>query len=154
MMQDVQIAVTAQHVRLQFDVEGHAKSMNWCCERSSSLPCLRVSFHWARGRPMIFRSSDSILKASASRNDFLIIDSVDAPQDIQELSKRLCDRHLGVGADGVEWLFPSGDADVAARLINADGSEAEILVMEHEASQLTSVPKSPENDLRSIPARG
>jgi len=66
------------------------------------------------------------VKASACGNDFLIIDSVDAPKDIQELSKRLCDRHLGIGADGVEWLFPAGDADVAARLINADGSEAEI----------------------------
>jgi diaminopimelate epimerase len=66
------------------------------------------------------------VKASACGNDFLIIDNVDAPEDIHGLSKRLCDRHLGVGADGVEWLFPAGDADVAARLINADGSEAEI----------------------------
>jgi diaminopimelate epimerase len=31
-----------------------------------------------------------------------------------------------VGADGVEWLFPDAEADVKARLINADGSEAEI----------------------------
>jgi diaminopimelate epimerase len=31
-----------------------------------------------------------------------------------------------VGADGVEWLFPAQDADVQARLFNADGSEAEI----------------------------
>src|SRR5208337_3137024 len=38
----------------------------------------------------------------------------------------LCDRHRGVGADGVEWLFPDAEADVRARLINADGSEAEI----------------------------
>jgi diaminopimelate epimerase len=31
-----------------------------------------------------------------------------------------------VGADGVEWLEPSQDADIAIRLINADGSDAEI----------------------------
>jgi diaminopimelate epimerase len=31
-----------------------------------------------------------------------------------------------VGADGVEWLFPDEEADVKLRLINADGSEAEI----------------------------
>ena len=31
-----------------------------------------------------------------------------------------------MGADGVEWLFPAPDADVQARLFNADGSEAEI----------------------------
>ena len=38
----------------------------------------------------------------------------------------MCDRHNGVGADGVEWVFPDADADVRVRLINADGSEAEI----------------------------
>jgi diaminopimelate epimerase len=45
---------------------------------------------------------------------------------LSALSRRLCDRHRGVGADGVEWLFPDAEADVKARLINADGSEAEI----------------------------
>ena len=65
-------------------------------------------------------------KASACGNDFLIIDSVHAPADLNQLSKQICDRHNGVGADGVEWLFPAQDADVHARLINADGSEAEI----------------------------
>jgi diaminopimelate epimerase len=65
-------------------------------------------------------------KASACGNDFLIIEGVDAPPDLSEFSRRICDRHNGVGADGVEWLFPTADADIRARLINADGSEAEI----------------------------
>jgi diaminopimelate epimerase len=65
-------------------------------------------------------------KASACGNDFLIIDGVHAPTDLFECSRRICDRHNGVGADGVEWLFPAHDADMRARLINADGSEAEI----------------------------
>jgi diaminopimelate epimerase len=65
-------------------------------------------------------------KASACGNDFLIIDGKHAPTDLSQLSKEICDRHNGVGADGVEWLFPAQDADVHARLINADGSEAEI----------------------------
>src|SRR5258707_14719274 len=65
-------------------------------------------------------------KASACGNDFLIIDGVHAPADLNQLSKQICDRHNGVGADGVEWLFPAQDADIHARLINADGSEAEI----------------------------
>src|SRR5580765_8846763 len=65
-------------------------------------------------------------KASACGNDFLIMDGADAPADPHEFSKRICDRHNGVGADGVEWLFPTTDADIRARLINADGSEAEI----------------------------
>ncbi len=65
-------------------------------------------------------------KASACGNDFLIIDGIHAPTDLTAFSRRICDRHQGVGADGVEWLFPAPDADVQARLFNADGSEAEI----------------------------
>jgi diaminopimelate epimerase len=66
------------------------------------------------------------VKASACGNDFLIIDGMHVPPDITGFSRRICDRHYGVGADGVEWLFPAPDADVRARLFNADGSEAEI----------------------------
>ena len=66
------------------------------------------------------------VKASACGNDFLIIDGLHVPADIAAFSRRICDRHQGVGADGVEWLFPAQDADVRARLFNADGSEAEI----------------------------
>src|SRR5437764_3062618 len=65
-------------------------------------------------------------KASACGNDFLIIDGQHAPTGLHEFSKNICDRHNGVGADGVEWLFPAQDADIHARLINADGTEAEI----------------------------
>ena len=65
-------------------------------------------------------------KASACGNDFLIIDGMHAPADLPEFTRRICDRHNGVGADGVEWLFPAQDADIRARLLNADGSEAEI----------------------------
>jgi len=66
------------------------------------------------------------VKASACGNDFLIIDGIHAPSDLAGFSRRICERHEGVGADGVEWLFPAQDADVQARLFNADGSEAEI----------------------------
>src|SRR6202049_2179471 len=66
------------------------------------------------------------VKASACGNDFLIIDGIHAPSDLAAFSRRICERHQGVGADGVEWLFPAQDADVEARLFNADGSEAEI----------------------------
>ena len=66
------------------------------------------------------------VKASACGNDFLIIDGMHAPDDLAGFTRRICDRHYGVGADGVEWLFPAQDADMRARLLNADGSEAEI----------------------------
>ena len=71
------------------------------------------------------------VKASACGNDFLIIDAADADgmhslDRLAAFTRRICDRHNGVGADGVEWLFPTPDADIHARLLNADGSEAEI----------------------------
>jgi diaminopimelate epimerase len=66
------------------------------------------------------------LKATACGNDFILIDGLYAPADLAAFSRRICDRHLGVGADGVEWLFPDKNSDVHARLFNADGSEAEI----------------------------
>jgi diaminopimelate epimerase len=66
------------------------------------------------------------VKATASGNDFLIIEGINAPADLAAFTRRICDRHYGVGADGVEWLFPASDAHVRARLLNADGSEGEI----------------------------
>ncbi len=68
----------------------------------------------------------SFTKASACGNDFLLVDGAGVTGDLAALTRRMCDRHYGVGADGVEWLFPDGEADMNARLINADGSEAEI----------------------------
>jgi len=65
-------------------------------------------------------------KASACGNDFLLVDALGASADLAALTRRMCDRHYGIGADGVEWLFAATGAEVNARLINADGSEAEI----------------------------
>jgi len=66
------------------------------------------------------------VKASACGNDFLLIDGALAPEDVASLTRRICDRHEGVGADGVEWILPHFSADAEIRLINADGSAAEI----------------------------
>jgi diaminopimelate epimerase len=66
------------------------------------------------------------VKASACGNDFLIIGVEHAPTDIAAFTRTICDRHNGVGADGVEWVMPASDADLAIRLINSDGSDAEI----------------------------
>ena len=66
------------------------------------------------------------VKASACGNDFLLIEGAQAPGDISAFTRRICDRHEGVGADGVEWMHPHASADIEIRLINADGSEAEI----------------------------
>lgn len=69
-------------------------------------------------------------KFHAVGNDFLIVDSRHlSPTDpLERLARRLCDRHLGIGADGmIVWArADSPEADVQMRLFNSDGSEAEI----------------------------
>jgi diaminopimelate epimerase len=66
------------------------------------------------------------VKAVACGNDFLLIDGVLAPEDLAGFTRAICDRHHGVGADGVEWMLPHFSADLEIRLINSDGSPAEI----------------------------
>jgi diaminopimelate epimerase len=69
------------------------------------------------------------VKATACGNDFLLIDGNHAPDDAAGFTRAICDRHNGVGADGVEWLYESTQpesADLRIRLINADGSPAEL----------------------------
>ncbi len=73
-------------------------------------------------------------KAQAVGNDFLIVEEAAlravgiTEARYADLSRRICDRHWGVGADGLEILLegPTEDADRAIRIFNSDGSEAEI----------------------------
>jgi diaminopimelate epimerase len=65
-------------------------------------------------------------KAEACGNDFLIVDADYMGSDPAGLSRRLCDRNCGVGADGVEWVSVDSAGTITARLFNADGSQAEI----------------------------
>jgi diaminopimelate epimerase len=62
-------------------------------------------------------------------NDFILIDSRTEPLeglDLSELALKLCDRHFGIGADGILIAGPSSSADVKMRIFNSDGSEAEM----------------------------
>lgn len=63
-------------------------------------------------------------------NDFLIVDraEIGAGTDPGGLTKTICDRHTGAGADGLILLDgePAAGRDVSFRIFNADGSEAEI----------------------------
>ena len=60
-------------------------------------------------------------------NDFLFVESRDADErDWEALSRAMCDRHYGAGADGLIVVLPSERAHVRMRLFNADGSEAEV----------------------------
>ena len=46
------------------------------------------------------------------------------PENPEELSRRLSDRHFGPGSDGIITISPSETADFKMRIFNADGSEA------------------------------
>lgn len=66
-------------------------------------------------------------KAHACGNDFLIVtEEAAAEEDWAELTRRLCSRNTGVGADGVEFFRWTGPRAGRIRLHNADGSVAEI----------------------------
>lgn len=62
-------------------------------------------------------------------NDFVLIDSrkekLDG-RDLKQLAIELCDRHFGVGADGLLIVWPSQKAHYRMQVINPDGSEAEM----------------------------
>jgi diaminopimelate epimerase len=62
-----------------------------------------------------------------ARNDFVVLDEREQHLDGAELFARfLCDRHAGIGADGLLLIGNSAVADATMRVINADGSEAEM----------------------------
>lgn len=66
------------------------------------------------------------VKAHACGNDFLIVDSRHAPENLAAFTVAICDRHRGVGADGVEFVSSDPQVDGRIRLLNADGSNAEL----------------------------
>src|SRR5688572_26229855 len=66
------------------------------------------------------------VKAHAYGNDFLIANAAEMQaSDLADVARRACDRHRGIGADGLMWLGWHGGTPFM-RLINADGSPSEI----------------------------
>jgi len=61
-------------------------------------------------------------------NDFILVDGFKEklPVDLHNIATALCDRHFGIGADGLMVVLPSEKADIRMRIINSDGSEAEM----------------------------
>jgi len=57
-------------------------------------------------------------------NDFVLIEAADGQSDWSQLAVSMCDRHYGVGADGLLVLLPSDKAEFKMRIFNADGSES------------------------------
>lgn len=67
-------------------------------------------------------------KMQASGNDFIVINNLENEFEysFKLLAKYLCDRHFGVGADGVLILDKGSKADYKMRIFNQDGTEAEM----------------------------
>lgn len=73
-------------------------------------------------------------KVEGLGNDFVVVDlrpgrpAEDAKDLMQTPSvvRNVCDRHFGVGADGVLAILPGVEGDARMRVLNADGSEAEM----------------------------
>lgn len=60
-------------------------------------------------------------------NDFVLFENFDnnVPMD-PDFVIEVCDRRFGVGADGILYVMASNEADYCMRIMNADGTEAEM----------------------------
>jgi diaminopimelate epimerase len=68
-------------------------------------------------------------KYQGTGNDFIVLDRRNTGSEGPLpgiTAARLCDRHTGIGADGVLTLWPASDADFAMQVQNADGSESDM----------------------------
>lgn len=70
----------------------------------------------------------NFVKMEGCANDFIVTQDIKEDQIrlVSDKARFLCDRRLGIGADGVIALLSSEKADHKMRIINADGSEAEM----------------------------
>jgi diaminopimelate epimerase len=67
-----------------------------------------------------------MVKSHALGNDYLVLDPSALTFALtSQAIQRICDRHLGVGSDGILALVPTSRADFGLRIYNPDGSEAE-----------------------------
>jgi len=66
-------------------------------------------------------------KMQGCGNDFLIFDPGEVDEvNLSDLARRACDRHFGVGADGILVPVPSEIADLEMFYLNSDGSPSEM----------------------------
>ncbi|HEY1881827.1 MAG TPA: diaminopimelate epimerase [Candidatus Cybelea sp.] len=69
----------------------------------------------------------AVTKMHGARNDFVVVDRRrEKDGNLPSFARWACDRHAGIGADGVIAIESSSLADARMRIFNADGSEAEM----------------------------
>jgi len=64
-------------------------------------------------------------KMQGAGNDFILVEASSLSQNWSQMAIAMCDRHFGVGGDGLLLVLPSNIADFGMRMFNPDGSEAE-----------------------------
>jgi len=64
-------------------------------------------------------------KLQGAGNDFVLVETSDLWHNWSPLATAMCDRHFGIGADGLLLLLTSNTADFRMRVFDPDGSEAE-----------------------------
>src|SRR5215469_10740100 len=68
-----------------------------------------------------------VTKMHGARNDFIVLDQRSNKIDsLPKFARWVCDRRAGIGADGLIVIEAPEVADARMRIINADGSEAEM----------------------------
>jgi diaminopimelate epimerase len=65
-------------------------------------------------------------KMHGAGNDFIVIDARSTQRQWDRLAIEMCDRHFGVGGDGILVVEPSRRASVRMRMFNPDGSESDM----------------------------
>jgi diaminopimelate epimerase len=63
-------------------------------------------------------------KLQGTGNDFVLVEADEAQRDWSRLALAICERHFGIGADGLLLVSPSKVADFKMRVFDPDGSEA------------------------------
>jgi len=64
-------------------------------------------------------------KMQGAGNDFVLIEAGNMKRDWSKLAIAMCDRHFGIGSDGLILILSSKKADFRMRMFNPDGTEAE-----------------------------
>lgn len=64
-------------------------------------------------------------KMQGAGNDFILVEAGNISHDWSQMTVAMCNRHFGIGADGLLLVLPSDIADFQMRILNPDGSEAE-----------------------------
>jgi len=67
------------------------------------------------------------IKMHGTGNDYIYFDCFkEQVENPEELAIKICDRHKGIGADGLVLIMPSDTCDFRMRMFNLDGSEAQM----------------------------